>query len=75
MKISNIEQEKNIYIVTFIPNIIERFFGVKEKTKRYKDTWDTYTFGGGHVYITEKGKQLNNGNWIAERIDNWRRKF
>lgn len=75
MKISNIEKEKNTYIVTFIPNIIERFFGVKEKTKRYKDTWDTYTFGGGHVYVNEKGEQLNNGNWIAEKIDNWRRKF
>lgn len=75
MKISNIEKEANIYIVTLTPNIIERFFGVKQKTKRYKDTYDTYTFGGGHVYINEKGKQLNNGNWIAETIDNWRRKF
>lgn len=75
MKISNIENEGNIYIVTFIPNMIERFFGVKEKTKRYKDTWSTYSFGGGHVYIDQKGKQLSNGNWIAEKIDQWRRRF
>ena len=32
MKISKIECEGNIYHVTFTPNLIERFIGLKEKT-------------------------------------------
>jgi hypothetical protein len=75
MKISKIEAEGRIYTVTFKPNCIEKLFGVKEKQKRYKDTYSTFTFGGGNVYVNEKGEQLNNGNWVSEAIDAWRRRF
>jgi len=75
MKIIKIEEQEWIYTVTFKPNFIERLFGVKEKSKKYKQTGSQYDFGGGNVYVDEKGRKLGNGNWIGESIDNWKHKF
>jgi len=79
MKITNIERDGNIYTLTFEPNFIERLFNIKKKIKRYKDTLSTYTFGGGHVYVDEDGRDLGNnfgyGSNIREKIDRWRNKF
>lgn len=79
MKITKIEQEGNIYTVTFTPNWWERLFGYKEKSNKYKDTYLTYTYGGGHVYVNQEGKELSNthgyGSDIRRAIDNWRRRF
>jgi len=78
MKVSNIKREEeysNIYVVTLVPNWFEKLFGVKEKTKRYKDTGSIYRFGGGNVYINEKGEKLGNGSKIGNVIDKWRNAF
>lgn len=79
MKIIKIEKEINIYSVTREPNFIERLFGVKQRVDKYKSTGDTYSFGGGRVYIDQKGRRLGNtlgyGSSTREAIDCWRRSF
>ena len=78
MKIKEIKRKENsyfIYEVTFTPYWFERLFGVKEKTKEYKDDDATYAFGGGTVYLNKDGKRLGNGNWIGEAIDRFRRSW
>lgn len=75
MRISKIENVNYVYEVTFTPYFIERIFGVKPKTKKYKDTGNTYTFGSGHVYVDQNGSLLGNGNHIGDAIDKYRRRF
>lgn len=75
MKVTKIEQDGRIYKVTLTPNLIERLFGIKTKIKEVKETWSTYSFGGGNVYVDNKGRKLGNGNWIGEAIDNHKRSF
>jgi len=75
MKITKIEKEKITFTVTLTPNWLEKIFGYKEKTKHFKKTWSIFTFGGGNVYINEKGEKLNNGDYIGVNLDNWLRKF
>lgn len=74
MKIDNIKSENGIYTVSLVPNRLEKFFGIKPKVKRYKDSGCKYTFGD-NSYISENGKKTANGDWIAESINHWKRKF
>jgi hypothetical protein len=78
MKITKIEKDKdkyNIYCVTLAPNFIEKFFGVKERVEKFKDTGSEYWSGGGIVYVNQDGEHLGNGSSIGEAIDKWRRRF
>jgi hypothetical protein len=78
MKIKEIKLKQgsySIYQVTFKPNWLEKLFGVEEKTKEYKDTDSTFTFGNGHVYRNREGEELGNGNWVGEAIDKFRRQW
>jgi hypothetical protein len=78
MKINKIQRKANeygIYEVTLTPNWLERIFNFKEKVNQYKDTGSTYTFGGGTVYVDRKGRRLDNGHWIAEAIDRYRKSW
>jgi len=75
MEITKIEEEGMIFTVTLTPNFLERLFFIKEKVKRFKQTHSTFTFGGGRVYLNEKGEKLGNGNWIGEELDKHQRKF
>jgi hypothetical protein len=78
MKIKEIKEKEDsfsIYVVTLRPNWVEKLFGVKEKVCEYKDTGDTYRFGGGHVYLKKNGTGLGNGHWISDAIDIWRRRW
>lgn len=76
MKVIKIETESSIYHVTIAYNWFERLFGHKPvEIIRYKDSWSNYKFGGGTIYITEKGEKTGNGDYIAEEIDKWRRRF
>lgn len=79
MKIVNIEKDGIIYTVTFKPNWLEYIFGIKNKIKKYKDTGRIYSFGGGHVYVDQEGRELGNefgyGCNIRYKIDMWRNRF
>lgn len=75
MKISNIEEIKGyrhnltIYKITFTPCWIGEFLGIKSKVKQYKDTKNTFTFGGGGIYINPDGSKVSNGSRVAEAIE------
>ena len=75
MKITDIKQSGDIYIVTFKPTWIKKIFGIKDVSKIFKDTGNQYTFGNQSVYIRQNGKKLGNGNWIAQEIDAWKLRF
>ena len=76
MKIVQIKTISNrIYEVSFEPNFIEKLFGIKPKTKRYKDTGSEYLFGSATVYVDQTGKKLSNGNRIGTKIDQFRNSF
>jgi hypothetical protein len=75
MKIDKIEQEGPIFTVYLKPTKFERFFGYKEKVMKLKDDNRTYMCGGGHIYVTQEGKDLYNGHWIASEVDKFRKKF
>lgn len=76
MKVEKIEKEGySIYKVHLVPSKIEKFFGAKPEIVRYKDTGDTYRFGGQTAYLKENGQKCGNDDWIAQQIDMWRNKF
>jgi len=75
MKIKEIKNDAGVYNVTLIPNWLEKLFGVKEKTVKYKDSGSSYICGGGTIYVKQDGNRTSNGEWIAEEIDKWRRAF
>jgi len=76
MKIKEIKQQDgNVFIITLKPNFIERLFGFTQKEIRIKNTYDTYYYGGGFVYIREDGHKLGNDNWIGRALDNYQRRF
>ena len=78
MKINKIQRKANeygIYEVTLTPNWLERIFGVQERVNQYKDSDQTYWLGGGTVYVDRKGRDLDNGHWIGEAIDRYRRSW
>ena len=75
MKITKIEQNGRVFTLTFTPTFIERLFGSKEKTKRFRQTHSSYVFGDGNVYVNENGEKLGNGNWIGKTIDRHQLKF
>lgn len=73
MKVKSIGRIDYIYIVVLTPNWLEKLFGVKDKIVKLRDTDCTYTFGGGRIYLFEDGTRTDNGDYIAEEIDKWRR--
>lgn len=75
MKVTKIEENSGIYLVTLTPNFIEKLFGKKEKVDRFRMSDSTYMFGGGAIYIRQDGERTGNGSYIGEAIDKWRRKF
>ena len=75
MKITNVYFKEGVWNVRFRPTRLERLFGFKEEVKEYKDTYETYTYGGGGVYISKGGRRLSPYSWIGQSIDIWKRKF
>lgn len=75
MKIVKIEKIENVFHVTLTPNWLQLLFGMKQEVRKFKDAGRTFTFGGGTVYYNSAGEALENGDWIGEAIDKWRRSF
>lgn len=76
MKIKSITGEDPFFIVTLTPEWIEIIFGVKERELKIKDINKFFSLGGISHYVTSDGKNLRDDyGWIAEAIDNHRRKF
>lgn len=75
MKITKIEQDGEVFTVTFKPSIIEKLFGCKEYSEKYKTDYSQYKYGGGLVYYKKDGEKLGNGHWIGEALDNFQRSW
>jgi len=77
MAVSNIKQSDNIFEVTFTPNLIERWFGFKEKIVKYKQLTDVeyINYPGRSVYIRDDGSCIGATHHITTVLDNWKRKF
>ena len=76
MKITKIEQQDNIFIVTKGPNLLQRIFCLKTKIEKYKDTGKTYHyFDNIRVYVNQEGQVLGFYHKITKAIEEWRRSF
>jgi ABC-type branched-subunit amino acid transport system ATPase component len=60
MKITNIEQQGDVFILTKSPSLIQKIFGKKEKKEKFKDTGQVYErFPHIRAYVNEDGKTLS----------------
>lgn len=76
MKVDKIETKDNeIFSVYLVPNFFEKLLGIKPKVIQYKDSGKEYWLGKQTVYLKKNGKKCGNEDWIAEKIDCWRRSF
>lgn len=74
MKIQSIQQDGQMFTVTFVPTGIGKLLGKQPKVKQYRTDWNIYTFGGGYQYYDQDGDVLDNGSWIGMAIDSFLRK-
>lgn len=65
----------NIYEVSFEPTWLENLFGIKAKTKQYRENGNYYVFSGHSVYVDQMGKQLSNGDKIGIAIDRFEKSW
>ena len=74
MKIVKITKEsKYIFVVEFKPNIIQRLFGIKNKTQRFKqEPYQRYYYGEGGIYYAENGEELGVFSKVGKAIDTFR---
>lgn len=75
MKITKITREDGIYRVTQVPNFLERIFGKKERTVRYRRAYGYKYLLGGGVYYNEEGEETGCGNKVGEALDRFDRSF
>jgi hypothetical protein len=76
MKILEIKKDGNIYLVKRKPNLLQKIFGFKEKTEKYKDTGKVFTYLPHiSVYIKQNGELLDPLNKITTVLDNFKRSF
>jgi len=76
MKISKIEKIEDVYHVTFVPNFIEKLFGVKETTERFKRAYGrNYRLTGDPAWIYSDGSILGATDTIVKELTKFDRKF
>jgi hypothetical protein len=76
MKIIKIEKlDSCVYSIHLSPNVIEELIGIKPKVVQYKDIGKEYWSGKQTAYVKQDGTFCENGDYIADAIDNWRRTF
>lgn len=78
MKITKIEFDDHMYIVTETPNAIQAFFGMKERKTLLKQahrlTYANYSDNIG-VYRRKDGSVLGATHKITRAIDNWKNRW
>lgn len=75
MRVSKIEKIDSIYHVTTAPNFIQRLFGVKSKTTRYRWNYAIYTYGFGKCYIREDGNKVDPWSNLQDELTKFDNKF
>lgn len=75
MKIIRITKSGDVYTVTQAPNWLERLFGKKETTSKYKkDGYKEYMFGG-EIYYNQEGEKLEYNHKIGIALDKFNHSF
>jgi len=76
MKVSNIEKKEGLYYVTKTPNFIQRLFGVKEATERYKCNDEVFHyFNHVKVFYKSNGEMVKWDDKMCEVLNNYERSF
>lgn len=76
MKISNIEKKEGIYYVTKTPNLIQRLFGMKEVTERYKCNGEVFHyFNHIKVFYKSDGEIVTCFDKMCKVLNNYERSF
>jgi hypothetical protein len=76
MKIQKIEKISDVYLVTLVPNFIERIFGIGLKVEKYKTDGRYFTnFPQKKSFYDSNGKLLSWDDKILEALNNFERKF
>ena len=71
MKILDIKNNNNIYIVTIRPNWLKRMFGAKTYEERIMKRFGVrYWLGGGNVYNYSSGKLVDNCSKLYDALEN-----
>ena len=76
MKISKIEMKDGLYYVTKTPNFIQKLFGMKEVTERYK--WDGevfHHFNHLKVFYKSTGEMVSAYDKMCNVLNNYSRSF
>ena len=66
MKIGTIKRNGDIFIITFIPNKIEKFFGKIECTKEFRKSNDVKWKYGGDIFYSKTGERVEMESSIIE---------
>ena len=76
MKISKIEKREGLYFVTKTPNFIQRLFGVKEVTERYKFKGEVFQhFDHVKVFYKSDGEIVSFSDKMCKVLNNYERSF
>jgi hypothetical protein len=76
MKISKIEKKEGIYYITKTPNFIQRLFGVKEVTERYKTKGEVFHyFDHKKVFYKSNGEIVSWDDKMCNVLNNYERSF
>ena len=76
MKISNIKKKEGLYYVTKTPNFIQRLFGVKEVTERYKWNGEVFHyFDHVKVFYKSNGEIVSWSDKMCKVLNNYERSF
>lgn len=76
MKISKIEEKDGLYYVTKTPNFIQKLFGMKEVTERYKCSGEVFHyFNHLKVFYKSTGEIVGVDDEMCNVLNNYSRSF
>ena len=76
MKISKIEEKDGLYYVTKTPNFIQKLFGMKEVTERYKCNGEVFHyFDHLKVFYKSTGEIVSIHDKMCKVLNNYSRSF
>lgn len=76
MKITKIEKKEGIYFVTKVPDFIERLFGIKKRTERYKTNDEVFLhFNRLKIFYKSTGELLDWNDEMCKILNNYEHSF
>ena len=76
MKVINIKCIDDTYIVTKKPNLVQRLFGFKEKTEKYKNSGSVFFFDRNkYIFYKSDGTLLSLNNKMCNILNKYVHSF